>query len=93
VKFWWPDTGESKLLVQAHEGKEIRKAVFSPDGKTLATAGMDRCVRLWYGTTGHEHLRFPDLPHTPSGLAFSPDGRRLAVALHDGTVRIWDARS
>jgi WD40 repeat protein len=91
VRFWRPDTGEMKLLVQGHESREIRKAVFSPDGKTLATAGVERSVRLWCAVSGHEQLRFPDLSHTPSGLAFSPDGQRLAAALHDGTVRIWSA--
>jgi WD40 repeat protein/tRNA A-37 threonylcarbamoyl transferase component Bud32 len=63
---------------------------FSPDGRTIATAGGDYAA-LWDAAT-HRPLGAP-LDHTPGmlwGMAFFPDGKRLATCRDDGTARVWD---
>ncbi len=67
------------------------RAVFSPDGKTVAVAGS-RDVRLWDAASGAERA-FKLSGHTSvlRSVAYSADGRRIVTASADGTVRVWDA--
>ena len=69
----------------------VLSVAFSPDGKTLASAGRDHTVRLWNVAT-HRQIGRPLTGHTlaVTSVAFSPNGKTLASASVDGTVRLWD---
>ena len=66
---------------------------FSPDGKRLGAASLDRTVRLWNLTSGQEILTFREhsQPLAADGLAFYADGQRLISVSVDGVVKVWDA--
>jgi WD40 repeat protein len=64
---------------------------FSPDGRRLASAGLDETVKVWNTATGQEVLSLAGHPGAVASVAFSPDGQRLASASLDGTVKVWDA--
>jgi WD40 repeat protein len=68
----------------------ILSARFSPDGKVLASLGLDGVLRFWDAASGQPRGRI-QLPEEHWGVmsfAFAPDGKRVATAGND--VRLWD---
>jgi hypothetical protein len=48
---------------------------FSPDGRTLASAGADHTVKLWYVRSGQEWAGLKGHTDGVTSLCFSPDGK------------------
>src|SRR5947209_2324992 len=71
-----------------HDGW-VTSLAFSPDGKTLATGGADKVVRLWDVSSKQPTREFP-AGNKVESVAFSPDGKVLAAGGWDRTVRLWD---
>jgi hypothetical protein len=73
----------------------IYAMTFSPDGKTLATAGYDRVIHLWDADAptpfAAPRLTLKDHSDAVYGLAFHPDGKLLASVSADRAVKVWDA--
>jgi WD40 repeat protein len=69
----------------------IRTAAYSPDGKILATVGLDKVIRLWDAAALKELRSCRGHTEEVRALTFSPDGKRLLSGSFDKTVRIWDA--
>ncbi|SDJ07226.1 hypothetical protein [Nonomuraea jiangxiensis] len=71
---------------------EINTVAFTRDGRTIATGGDDRTVRLWDLTARPPAVTaaIPQLSGEVESLRFIHDGRILAGAFYDGTVRLWD---
>jgi WD40 repeat protein len=72
-----------------HAGR-VYSLVFSPDGKSLASAGDDRVIRLWDAKTGKQLRQLAGHESSAMGVAFSPDGKTLVSASLDRTIRFWD---
>ena len=72
------------------EGRGVRDAVFSPDGKRIVSGGIDGMIRMWDVDTGKELWGWKQSQDVLS-VAFLPDGKRAVSGEAEGTIRIWDA--
>lgn len=71
----------------------VRTVVIHPDGKTLASGGGDRTIKIWNLETG-ELLKILSA-HTAwvRALAISADGSLLASCSNDRTIKLWQWRT
>lgn len=81
------DLREVRTLV-GHKGW-VYAVAFSPDGRLLASGGVEGVVYLWELPEGRQMRVWQGHEGTVCSLAFSPDGQLLASAGGDGTVRLW----
>jgi WD40 repeat protein len=105
IKLWDAATGKNTVTLQGHPGAGCFSnafavafsVAFSPDGKTLASAGQNM-VEMWEVATG-KHLATLKGRDDELILAvvFSPDGRMLASGSEitgtnemKGGIRLWD---
>ena len=83
VELWQFDGEQLQHFQSLPHGEWVEKVEFSPNGKTIATVGRDRTIKVW-------NLNGWQLK-TVSGedFSFSPDGRTIATTGTDGTVTLW----
>ncbi len=106
-----PSPAEGQVLRETTFTKphgDVRQVAFSPDGKTLASIGINHAgkfphVRLWDVETGKEKalLRL-QAPHCGSLLAFTPDGKSLVSSCGQSPsttapgftmIEVWDVKA
>ena len=83
------ETGAVTTRLTGHN-TGVQALAFSPDGRILATAGQDRCIKIWDWADSNEQATLVDGVGVVKSLAFSHDGAWLAFAGDDDTVRVWD---
>lgn len=89
VQLW--DLANGEPLAQLFCPQDHPTALaFTPDGRTLASGGLDRSVRFTNVATRQEVAM---LPHEGQvrALAFAPDGQTLVTGSDKGEVLLWRA--
>ena len=96
LAYVWDLTTDQRIAQLTHS--EIYGLSFSPDGKTLATAGWDSTVHFWESKTGKRQREFNVTKSQAKGddnrmytACYSPAGGLIATAHLDGKVRVWQA--
>ncbi len=84
-------TGQLQRTLPGHSDW-IRAVAFSPDGKSLITAGSDRRILKW-DLEKERWSIFASEDASIEAIAFSPDGKLVASAGFDTSVHVYDARS
>jgi RNA polymerase sigma factor (sigma-70 family) len=86
----WDVPRRTELLRLPGHDEFVFGIAFSPDGKTLASAGAQKAISLWEVSTGRE--MFPSVAHRSSVacVVISPADRSVITGGYDNAIRRWD---
>jgi WD40 repeat protein len=94
VRLWELATGKPAGQLKAREkpgaSAGITAVAFTPDGKSLVTAGIDYVLRTWDAATQKELRAFPGCSTNMGALALSPNGKSAAIVNGGTALRIID---
>lgn len=93
LRLWDLQNGMLVRTIPADATAHVTSIAISPDGRSVASAGLDGTANTWFIPAGTVLRRFDHSPAHGSVLsvAFSPDGRRVVTAGSDGLIKVWDA--
>jgi WD40 repeat protein len=85
AEFW----GAERQTLEGHSGP-VLSVSFSPDSQLLASASVDKTIKLWDPATGELRQTLEGHSDVVESVSFSPDGQLLASASYDKTIKLWD---
>ena len=97
LRVWDTETG--RQLVRWHPFPEstyrphfgsITDVAFSPQGRYLASVGLDRTAKVWDVEAGTQLLDIDIFLNYVLTMDWSPDGGQFATAGYDGRAIVWD---
>ncbi|MCR9296955.1 MAG: hypothetical protein NXI32_29960, partial [bacterium] len=90
VYIWDMQAGRNQLQLKGHTNS-VGHIAWSRDGARIASAAMDRTLKIWDTQTGRELVSL-DAPHVITSIDWSPDGHKIAAGFFAlDEIIIWDA--
>jgi WD40 repeat protein len=86
--FWNAANGRRKRILPQPAG--MRRAVFSPDGKFVATADFAGTTKLLDPATGKTKATLTPHSSQVNAVAISSDSKLIAGGSFDGSITLWD---
>jgi WD40 repeat protein len=91
IRLW--DSSGRQVRTFGHEFGDVAGLAFSPDGTTLASAGLDANVHFWDVATGQQKASVRDQLLSTFAMSFTADGRNLVIGGASGAIEIVDVKT
>ncbi len=91
LDYW--KTGTRELRTFRGHSQGVWTVAYAPDGLTLASAGVDRLVRIWDIETGRLLRSLRGHTRDIRAAVFTPDGQTLVTGSEDRTIRLWNPKT
>ena len=85
-------TNNSNATLRGHSNY-VNSALFSPDGKYIVSASLDKTIKIWDVKSGICLKTLEGHTEEIEYATFSPDGKEIVSASRDKTIKLWDVRS
>jgi dipeptidyl aminopeptidase/acylaminoacyl peptidase len=92
IHLWTMGEPDPKVTWTAHADTVLDLKV-SADGMLLASAGVDKLVKLWELPSGKEIARLEGHSGHVLAVAFKPDGSMVASGGADKEIKVWDVKT
>jgi WD40 repeat protein len=84
---------QQQVSYTGHGAAEVLALSVSPQGRQVASGGMDGTIQVWDAETGETVLTHQGVSNIVVAVAWSPDGQFIASTGNVGPTQIWFART
>ena len=91
LRVW--DLEQKKEILTIEHPDQAPMAIFSPNGRFIASTCGNKNAYLWDAETGNPIRTFKGHTGGVQGIAFSANGTRILTSGSDKTARLWDTNT